>query len=110
MTTLIAEGLGQQGFEVVLAPNGEDAVRRFPEVQPRVLLIDIMLPGKNGLEALADIRKLPGGADVPAVILSNIEESAYVREAERLKAAAYLVKANMQVSDIVAKVKEVLGK
>lgn len=110
MTALLAEGLAQEGFEAVLAPNGEDAVRRFPEVQPKALLVDIMLPGKNGLEALADIRKLPGGANVPAIVLSNIEEAGYVREAERLGAAAYLVKANMQVSDIVAKVKEALVK
>ena len=108
MTTLLANGLAEAGFEAVLAKSGEDAIQKFSEIKPSALLIDIMLPGKSGLEALAEIRKLEGGDNIPAIILSNIEEAGYVREAERLRAAAYLVKANMQVSDIVAKVKEVL--
>ena len=110
MTTLLAEGLKAAGLEPVFVANGEDAAKRFFEVQPAAILLDILLPGKSGLEALAEIRKLPGGAEVPAMILSNIEETSYIREAERLKVFAYLVKANMQVSDIVAKVKEAIGK
>lgn len=108
MTTLLANGLAEAGLEAVLAKSGEDAIQKFSEIKPSALLIDIMLPGKSGLEALAEIRKLEGGDNIPAIILSNIEEAGYVREAERLGAAAYLIKANMQVSDIVAKVKEVL--
>ncbi len=109
MTSLLAEGLAREGFAAELAKNGEDAVQRFSEIKPQAILLDIILPGKSGLEALAEIRALPGGADVPVIILSNVEEAGYVAEAERLHAAAYLVKANIQVPDIVAKVKEVLG-
>ncbi len=110
MTTLLAEGLKGAGFEPVFVSSGEDAVKRFSEIHPAAILLDILLPGKSGLEALADIRKLPGGAEVPALILSNIEETSYIREAERLNVFAYLIKANMQVSDITAKVKEAVEK
>jgi DNA-binding response OmpR family regulator len=109
MVTLLAEGLGRDGFEVVVSPTGEDAVSRFSEAKPDVLLIDILLPKKSGLEALGEIRLLPGGAGVPALIISNLEDANYVRDAEKLHAFAYLIKANMQISDIVAKVKEALG-
>lgn len=110
MVTLLSEGLAKEGFEVVFVSNGEDAVRRFGDIKPDVLLIDILLPKTNGLEALAAIRALPGGATVPALILSNLEESSYVSDAEKLGVFAYLVKANMQIAEIVAKVKEALGK
>ena len=108
MTALVAEGLEREGFSVLSVTNGEEAVRRFAEAKPDALLLDVLLPEKSGLEALREIRGLPGGADVPALILSNIEEAGYIREAERLHAAAYLIKANMQIPDIVAKVKETL--
>lgn len=110
MTTLLADGLKAAGFDPVFVADGEDAVKRFSEVQPAAILLDILLPGKSGLEALTEIRKLPGGAEVPALILSNVEETSYMREAERLNVFAYLIKANMQVSDIIAKVKEAVEK
>lgn len=110
MVTLLSEALSKDGFDVVLAGDGEDAVRRFPEVRPDLLLIDILLPKKSGLAALREIRSLPGGADVPAIILSNLEDSAYVQEAEELGVKAYLVKANTQLPEIVAKAREALGK
>ncbi len=110
MVTLLSEALGKDGFGVILAGNGEDAVRQFPEAKPDVLLMDILLPKKSGLDALREIRSMEGGAGVPTVILSNIEDPAYVREAEELGVKAYLIKANMQLPEIVAKVREALGK
>lgn len=109
MTTLLADALTRGGFSVTLAADGEEAVRRFPEVKPDVLVVDILLPRKSGLEALREIRALPGG-DVPAIVLSNVEEVRYVAEAEALGVKSYLIKANIDLPEIVAKVKEVLGK
>lgn len=110
MATLLSEALGKDGFDVALAEDGEDAVRRFPEVRPDLLLVDILLAKKSGLAALREIRSLPGGAGVPAIMLSNLEDPAYVREAEELGVKAYLIKANTQLSEIVAKAREVLQK
>lgn len=110
MTALVAEGLEGAGFSVLSATNGEEAVRRFAEAKPDALLLDVLLPKKSGLEALAEIRGLPGGSGVPVLILSNIEDAGYIREAERLGVVAYLIKANMQIPDIVAKVKEAIGR
>lgn len=108
MVTLISEALGKDGFDVVLAGDGEEAVRRFPEVRPDLLLVDILLSKKSGLAALREIRSLPGGVGVPAIILSNLEDPAYIREAEELGVKAYLVKANTQLPEIVAKARECL--
>lgn len=109
MSSLLADGFVREEFEVALAGNGEDAVKQFGAKKPDIMVIDILLPGRNGLEVLREIRGLPGGDGVPVIILSNLEEANYVQEAESLGVAAYLVKANMQVSDVVAKAKEVLG-
>lgn len=108
MAALLSEGLAKGGLEVILADNGEDAVAKFKNSKPDALLIDILLPKKNGLEALAEMRLLPGGEKIPALIVSNIEEAKYIGEAEKLGVMAYLIKANTQIPDIVAKVKEAL--
>ena len=108
MTTLLSREFAREGFDVTLAANGEDAPHLFRESNPDVMIIDILLPKKNGIEALRDIRALPDGANVPAVILSNLEEVSYMKEAETLGVKAYLIKANTQLPEIVAKVKEVL--
>ena len=108
MATLLSDELAREGFEVLLAVNGEDAVSRFQEASPDALVIDILLPKKNGVEALREIRALPGGSAVPAVILSNLEEVSYIKAAEALGVKSYLIKANMQLPEIVAKVREAL--
>lgn len=108
MAALLSEGLAKGGFEVVLADDGEDAVLKFKNSKPDVLLVDILLPKKNGLEALAEIRSLPDGEKIPALIISNIEETDYVSQSQKLGVKGYLIKANMQISDVVEKVKEAL--
>lgn len=108
MATLLSGELIKSGFEVTTAADGEDAITRFKVLQPDVMIFDILLPKKNGIEALREIRALPGGAKVPTVVLSNLEESEYVSEAQKLGVKSYLIKANVQLPEIVAKVREAL--
>lgn len=108
MITLLTQGFEAEGFEVLLASDGDEAVKKFQESKPNALIIDILLPRKSGLEALREIRQLEGGERTPAIILSNLEDHRYFQEAQALGASAYLIKANTLIPEIVAKVKEVL--
>lgn len=109
MVSLLSGELSKSGFDVVFAADGEAGVEKFREAKPDAMIVDIILPKKTGLEALREIRGIPGGEEVPTVILSNLEEATYVSEAQELGAKAYLVKANVDMSEIVAKVKQALG-
>lgn len=108
MSGLLAEAFQHELWRVALVLRGEDAVERFSHERPDLVVVDILLPGMNGLAVLREIRRLPGGDVTPAIVLSNLEDGGYVREAEALGAAAYLVKANVQTADVVAKAKEIL--
>lgn len=110
MTSLLSEHLIKGGFEVINASDGERAVSQFKSSRPDAMIFDIILPRKNGIEALREIRGLEDGKDVPAIILSNLEESSFVNEARELGVGAYLVKANVQLPEVVEKVKEILRK
>ena len=84
MTSLMAEAFKADGFEVILANDGEAAVQQARDANPAVAVMDILLPKKNGIEALREIRALPRGADLPVIILSNLEDASYVTDAQKL--------------------------
>lgn len=62
--------LESEGFEVVLAKNGEEALTSFQERAPDCVLLDVRMPGIDGFEACRRLRALPGGGGVPIIFLT----------------------------------------
>lgn len=71
---MISECLRRKGHHTILAENGAQAVALFKLEQPDVVLLDIVMPGVDGLEAAQQIRALPSGETVPLIFLSAIED------------------------------------
>ncbi len=96
--TLVRAGIrglleGLQGVEVVgEAGDGTEAMRRAEELRPDIVLLDVGMPGLNGLEAAARIMAIDGAIRV--VILSMHASEEYVLRALRAGCAGYLVKAS----------------
>ena len=86
----IEESLEQAGYEVAgTAVDGNEAVRMTQEIRPDVVLMDIRMPHKDGLEATREIQeKCP----TPVVALSSFEDTELVNKASEAGVAAYLVK------------------
>jgi DNA-binding NarL/FixJ family response regulator len=81
-----------EGFEVVgEAETGEDSVRMAGELQPDLVLMDVNLPGINGLDATRQILG-QGGDSVVVLLLSTYEEEEYAPRAAECGAAAYIPK------------------
>jgi DNA-binding NarL/FixJ family response regulator len=81
------------GFEVVgESETGEDSVERARELGPDLVLMDVNLPGINGLEATKQILA-EGGSSVVVLLLSTYEEEEYAPRAAECGAAAYIPKA-----------------
>jgi len=59
-----------ENFEVLLAESGQQALALFAERQPDCVLLDVRMPGMDGIETCKRLRALPGGADVPIVFLT----------------------------------------
>lgn len=97
--------LGRAGFEVEVEPNGERVVARVLEAPPRLLVLDVMMPGIDGFEALRRLRAEPACRDLPIVMLTAKGQREDRETAMRLGADAFITKpfANADVVDAVTR-------
>lgn len=102
------ETLRQEGFDVRSALDGEAGLALVKSFKPDLVLLDIVLPKKNGFEVLEEIKKDPDTKDIPVIVLTNLEGSADVEKVLESGAMTYMVKANYNLEEIVARVKSIL--
>lgn len=77
---------------------------------PALVLLDLMLPKKNGFEVLEEMKADERLKNVPVIILSNLGQESDVKKGMALGASEYLVKAETKINSIIAKVREYLDK
>jgi DNA-binding response OmpR family regulator len=80
------------GYQVVMAKDGEEGLRLALEVQPDIVFLDIRLPKVDGFQVLEGLRSCDETRNVPVVILSNYGEQDLVDRGLRLGALEYLIK------------------
>lgn len=105
----LGEFLRSSSYEVSSALDGEEGLRLARRDPPDLILLDLVLPKKHGLEVLTELRADPALAGTPVIVLTNVESDEAVERAVALGAKAYLVKTNYALDEVLAKVKAVLG-
>ena len=100
--------LSEEGFEVVCASDGEAGLEMVSSQKPDLVLLDIVLPKKDGYEVLSAVKANEETKDIPIILLTNLGSMADVEKAIELGATTYLVKADYRLEEVTAKVKEVL--
>jgi DNA-binding response OmpR family regulator len=104
----MVDGLREANFEALSAYDGEHGLELAQERHPDLILLDIILPRRSGFEVLEALKADEGTRDIPVIVLTNLERISDVERMLSLGATNYLVKANYDVPDIVAKIREVL--
>ncbi len=107
---LYAVALVNEGIEVMMAEDGEQAVRMALEYKPAVILLDIDMPILDGHLTAKKIRLDSWGEDVPIIFLTNHSDAANVAHAHMLKPDDYIVKANTSVKEVINKVRMAMNK
>ena len=100
--------LEQDGFEVSNALDGEAGLAKAKEVKPDLILLDLILPRKDGFAVLEELKKDSITKEIPVIVLTNLEGTKDVERALALGATTYLVKANYELEEVVKKIKEVI--
>jgi len=94
------------GFAVVAAADGEMALQKVGEVAPRVVILDLKMPGLDGMETLKQLKAI--APDVPVIILTGYGDISSAVEAMRLGAYDYLTKPPDHTDNIVISVRRAL--
>lgn len=105
---LIQQKLIKEGFEVVSAVDGEEALKMVVEKPPQLVLLDLILPGVDGFEVLRRLRADTNTAKLPVIVLSNLGQKEDMDRAMKLGAEDFMVKAHFTPSEIVNKVRTTL--
>lgn len=105
----LSGALKERGFMVQGASDGEEGLRMIKNNPlPDLVILDLILPKKSGLEMLEEIRKDLKTHNLPVAILTNIDDPQMVQRAMELGVVAYLLKVNYEVSDIVDRLVKIL--
>ena len=107
---LYSDKLRRQGFEVFESLTGEEGLNRLSVEKPDLIILDLVLPGKNGFDVLKEVKDNPEIKDIPVIILTNLGQESDIKRGLDLGAAAYLVKTEFSVNQLAEKVKEHLTK
>lgn len=109
LSAVLLKKLQNEKCEVSHAMTAEEALAKSLE-KPDIVLLDLILPGANGLDILKKIKENPDTKATPVVILSNLSQQEDMDRAKELGAEKFLVKAMSTPEDILALVAEILGK
>ena len=89
---LMERFLKREGYEVITATNGVQALKKASSEKLNLIVLDLMLPGVDGFEVCHRLREEPNTADVPIIVLSGKGEDKDKEEASKVGADSYLIK------------------
>ena len=90
---LTALALRERGFRIVEAESGEKALEMLSEWTPDIIVLDAMMPGLDGFETCAELRRRPGTEAVPVLMLTGLDDDASISHAYEVGATDFFVKA-----------------
>lgn len=100
--------LRRAGFAVVTAADGEQTLELARSTRPDAILLDVIMPKLQGFEVLRRLKADPVTAPIPVIVLSNLGQESDVERALEGGAIGYLVKANVSLDELAAKVRSLL--
>jgi CheY-like chemotaxis protein len=101
--------LRQNGFTVLPAVDGEEALKVARAERPDLILLDLIMPKLQGFEVLKALKQDPATAPIPVIVLSNLGQDEDLKQAMELGAIAYFIKAHLSLQDLVQRVAQTLA-
>jgi DNA-binding response OmpR family regulator len=108
LTKIVRYMLEKDGYEIFHYPSGEGVVEAVKEHNPDLILTDVMMPVKNGLMILKEIKANPATRDIPLIFLSSNNSELNMQDGLDLGAADYILKP-FSIDDLSMRIKKHLN-
>ncbi len=106
---MLKRHLARKGFDADYALSGEEALQAMTKINPDVVVLDEMMPGKTGLEVFRALKSDPRYSDLAVIFFSAGYEYAKQQEALKLGAKAWFVKGVSRLDQVIDKITQCAG-
>lgn len=105
----LSDMFNEYNHKTIQAIDGDQGVELAKKEKPDVILLDLVLPKRHGLEVLQELKNTESTKTIPVVVLTNLEDKDDIQKALEFGARAYLVKANYDMQEVISKVEECIN-
>ncbi len=100
--------LAKEGFDVKVVVNGNELLTELSTFAPDLIILDLVMPSKDGFETLKEIKANDKWKGIPVIIASNLGQKDDIDQGLALGANDYIVKTDLSLNGIIAKIKTYL--
>ena len=96
------------GYEVMLAMDGSEGINILSTFTPDIILLDLVMPVKDGFTMLSEIKANEAYKNIPVIITSNLSQKEDIDKAKGMGALDFIIKSDISLDDLVTKVQKIL--
>jgi len=104
LAKVLQEKFEREEFSAITVSNGDEIIPSAKKINPDIILLDLVMPKLDGLQALALMKKDNDLKNIPVIVLSNLNDDEKIKKALALGAIDYVVKSNHPINEVVEKV------
>lgn len=101
--------LAKESYEVKIVGNGDEVLKALPEFNPDLLLLDLLMPVRDGFSVLTEMKGNPLWSKVPVIVASNLSQPDDIVKATKLGADDYIIKTDLSLKEILVKIQKFLA-
>jgi len=105
---MYATKLELEGYKVLVASNGEKGLAVAIKEKPDLILLDLLLPKKSGVDVLKELRADEKAKGIPVIVLTNLSQKKDIDQCYKLGISEYLIKAHFVPSEVIVKINRLL--
>lgn len=110
LTNVYREKLSSLGYDVEIAADGDAAVAALKSGIPDIIVLDLIIPKKDGFQVLSEIKANSAWKHIPIIVASNLGEEEDIAKAKKMGVSEYFVKSDVSLADLVNRIKRLLKK
>jgi two-component system, OmpR family, alkaline phosphatase synthesis response regulator PhoP len=100
--------LTKTGFEVQIATDGDEALQTLQSFVPDIILLDLVMPKKDGFATLEELKKSEKLKHIPVIVASNLGQKEDLDKAKALGARDFIIKSDLSLDALITKILEIL--